>query len=392
MNHSRKRFSYKLFRQSLALALCLLLCLTVLPGAMAEDSDSGIIDAQQLDSWMEDYTAQQGLNGNYQSFSVGFCYTATGDCWFYNADDWMYSASLYKVPVSMLLAEKEAAGELTQESQISNEYASGTLHRLESTALINSNNDSGHALVEYMGGSYAGKCSDQTIKFTDLEESYFSDDFYNLSYYTARYMTQIMKTLYDGGEEAYPHVLEYLLQAQPEDYFNSDPNMNNAYDIAQKYGAFEEKNGNNNNHCAAIIYTPTPIVVVVMTRNVGDYQRRMAEVASYLADYSRQLDEKKAALDRETEEAAAALEAEQPVTAQPVDGEASLGSASSQTPVTANPPEAVQSNPSAADDPLVRLGARSPLLLTIFAGGLISLLMLGAGVAADHESRNKHRK
>ena len=382
----------------ISLLLTLLLLLGCVPAAFADEpntaEDTGIIDAAALDSWISDYVAQHSLDGAYQIFSVGFCYTGTGDCWFYNADQWMYSASLYKVPVSMLVAEKEAAGELTQESEIANEYASGTLGRLESTALINSNNDSGHALVEYMGGTYAGKCADQTIRLSDLPESYFtSEDFNNLSYYTARYMTHIMKTLYDGGEEAYPHVIEYLLDAQPNDYFNSDTSLKGSYSVAQKYGAFTEQNGNNNNHCAAIIYTPTPIVVVVMTRNVGDYQRRMAEVGSYLADYSLQLDEKQATLEREAQEQAAALataEADNNDAAlQPEAGDAGKGSDA------AAGGEAAQTLPGSAQDTEMateNAADTNAALRIIAASCLTGLFMLAVGLAAESPKRGKRKR
>ena len=271
-------------------------------------NDSGIIDAELLNSWMEDFLQAHNSTNKWQDFSVGFCYTGTGDCWFYNPDIWMYSASLYKVPVSMLMAEKEAAGELTPESIV----MGCTFEYLESTALVYSNNDSGHAMVSYLGGTYNGKCSDMTEKFTDLPPEYFSQDFLDVSYYTARYMTQVMKTLYDGGEEAFPHVIPYLREAQPNEYFNLNPTLK-SYGVAQKYGAFEETYaGKNNNHCAAIIYTPTPIIVVVMTRNIGEYQARIADVGAYLADYALQLDEK-----MQEEAASAQPEPEPPDAAEP---------------------------------------------------------------------------
>ena len=386
------------FKTWLSLLLTLLLLLGCAPAAFADEApaaeDTGIIDADALDSWINDYVRQHTLNETNKIFSVGFCYTGTGDFWFYNADQWMYSASLYKVPVSMLVADKEAAGELTQESEIANEYASGTLGRLESTALINSNNDSGHALVEYMGGTYAGKCADQTIRLSGLPESYFtSDDFNNLSYYTARYMTHIMKTLYDGGEEAYPHVIEYLLDAQPNDYFNSDTNLKGSYSIAQKYGAFTEQNGNNNNHCAAIIYTPTPIVVVVMTRNVGDYQRRMAEVGAYLADYSLQLDEKQAALEREAQEQATALAAAEAdnddAAVQPGGSDAGTG------PEAAAGEGTAQALPGSAQDTEMateNAADTNAALRIIAATCLTGLFMLAVGLAAGSPERGKRQK
>jgi hypothetical protein len=67
-----------------------------------------------------------------------------------------------------------------------------------------------------------------------------------------------------------------------------------SYGVAQKYGLFEQTHiGLDNHHCAAIIDTPTPIIVVVMTRNIDEFQARIADVGAYLADYSLRLDEKR---------------------------------------------------------------------------------------------------
>lgn len=289
MDHSLSRA----LRACLSLLLALLCVLAPLAPAYAEPEaaaeEEPLIDGEALDAWMELFKAEYGLTRDYQKLSVGFCYTATGECWFYDADIFMYSASLYKVPVSMLLAEKEAAGEITQETRIDG----STVQFLESSALTKSNNDSGHAMVSYLGGTYRGKCSDQAIQYTDLAEGYFSQDFYDTSYYTARFMTQVMMTLYEGGEERFPHVIEYLLPAQPGEYL--DLTLGDRYEIAQKYGAFDEQNGYNNNHIAAIVYTPTPVIIVVMTRNIGDYQWRIADIGLHLADYALELDEKLAA-------------------------------------------------------------------------------------------------
>ncbi len=300
-------------RRMLSLLLCALLCCGVLspqsafaemepaaedtlpdPAAMAQPasdqaetaSEAGpvLLDEAELNQWMDSFVASNNLAGPGKDFSVGFTYTATGESWYYNADVFMYSASLYKVPVAMLMAEKEAAGELNQDSIV----LGTTLQYLESTALTYSNNDSGHAMVDYLGGTYAGKCSDMTIAYTDLPEDYFVQDFFDNSYYTARYMTQVMTTLWKGGEERFPHVIEYLRPAQPDAYLNIS--LKGKYELAQKYGSYQEPNGNENNHIAAIVYTPNPVIITVMTRNVGDYQMRMAEIGTYLTDYAQELD------------------------------------------------------------------------------------------------------
>ena len=368
------------------------------PAAETATENSGIIDAAELQQWMDSFVQEHNLNQNYMRFSVGFWYSGTGESWYYDADQWMYSASLYKVPVSMLMAEKEAAGELTLDTVVNGT----TLEYLESTALVYSNNDSGHSMVSWLGGTYAGKCSDMTIKFTDLPESYFEQDFYDVSYYTARYMTQVMSTLYQGGDAKFPHVLDYLKQAQPDDYYNRNTALKNNYTIAQKFGAYEEANGNNNNHCAAVIYTPNPIVVTVMTRNVGEYQNIIAAVGGHLADYALQLDQKLESWKQaQAEKAAAELAAAQQAAA-----EAAAGNSTAETvaPETQSAPVSVQEPaesgqitavgqqdqfPAVAQETAKGASAprRIPTVVLIIAGVLVAVLIIASVLLAAMRRR-----
>ena len=292
----------KLFPVLLSLLLCLVLTVSLFPAAALAEEEESILDEERLDAWIKDFLTKNGVGGGNQIFSVGFCYTATGDCWYYNGDAFMYSASMYKVPISMLLAEKEKAGLISQDTNL----GGGTLKYLETTALIHSDNNSGHAMLDYLGEDNSGKGSKLCMQYASLDKSYFDQDFFDYSYYSARFMTQVMQTLCAGGEERFPHVIEYLLQAQPDSYLNLS--LSGKFDVAQKYGAFKERNGNDNNHITAIVFTPTPIVVTVMTRNVGDYQKLMAQIGSYLAEYSLELDEKLAARKAAQAEAAKAAE------------------------------------------------------------------------------------
>ena len=350
--------------------------------------DSGIIDAAALQQWMDNFAQEHNLKQDYMRFSVGFWYSGTGDSWYYDADQWMYSASLYKVPVSMLMAEKEAAGELTLESVVNGT----TLEYLESTALIYSNNDSGHSMVSWLGGTYNGKCSDMTIKFTDLPDGYFDQDFYDVSYYTARYMTQVMRTLYQGGDAKFPHVLDYLKQAQPDDYYNRNAALKGSYTIAQKFGAYEEGNGNNNNHCAAVIYTPNPIVVTVMTRNVGEYQNIIAEVGGHLAEYALELDQKLESWKQEQEAQAAERAAAELAAAELAaeNGTAEAAAPEMQNAASAEPaaaetntaamPASAEPVPAAAQVSTANAAAprRIPVAVLILAGVLVAVVIIAA--------------
>ena len=255
--------------------------------AAAAEESCGIIDGTALTAMLDEYVKENGLSGKGKVFSIGFCYTPTGDTWYYDADQWCYSASLYKVPTCMLLAEKEYNGEITADTQISSQYANGTVDHMEQRSIVYSDNYTGHAVVEYLGGTYNGKCADMTTKFTELPADYFPADFKDYSYYSARYFTQVLKTLYFNSDQ-YPRIMDYMKQDQQYHYL--DKNLEGQYQTAQKYGAFEEKNGNKNYHSAGVIYTPNPIIVTIMTKNITGFEKHIGNVAKMLVDYTLQLD------------------------------------------------------------------------------------------------------
>ena len=363
--------------------LLLLLLLLPRPAALAEaaEEQESILDEDYLNKWAETYLRENGLDNSWQDFSVGFCYTATGDCWYYNADVFMYSASLYKVPVAMLAAEKVAAGELSQEDT----SMGVSLSYLEESALIYSNNDSGHMLVHLMGGTDWGKCSDQLIRYTDLDEDYFIPDFYGSSFYTARFMTQVMRTLCEGREDRFPYVIECMLQAQPEGYMNLT--LKDRYPIAQKYGAYQEDNGPNNNHAAAIIFTPNPIVVVVMTRNVGMFQDHIAAFGGFLADYALTLDQ-----ELERREAAAATPEPTPVpTSEPTPEPTPESSPEPTTEST--PAPSAEASEAPAPQPGPEPGQTAPSPLALYAvPTLLALAVLSLVVHGIRRARRKVRR
>ena len=188
---------------------------------------------------------------------------------------------MYKVPLVMLLAEKVYNGELSQDSQVYD----GVVADIEEHILTYSNNDWAHAIRKYLGGD--DKWREDAKKYAQLKEEDYDPDYLEYCYFSNRYMTQVMTTLYTQRER-FPNVVECLLNAQPEGYYRQT--LGEQYEIAQKYGSFEDSRGVKFNHCAAIIYTPNPIVVTVMTSNVSRYETVIAQIGKILADYSLQLD------------------------------------------------------------------------------------------------------
>ena len=300
-----ERSARRKWKSGLALLLCaLLLCAAGAP-AWAEEApgqEDSILDAEELTRLVEQLLKESGMPAD--RFSVGYCYTATGDEWYYNGDVWYYPASMYKVPMMMQLAEKESAGELTPESEI---YGL-PLRTVEEYILTYSNNDWAHNIRTYLGGDEVWREGGK--EYAGLPDDYYDPDYMQYSYFTARYMTRVLRTLYSDGDARFPNVIDCLLQAQQAHYFRLSESMY-AYPVAQKYGSFCDDWGRNFNHNAGIIYTGHPFILTVMTLNAPNYEKLISDTALLMTEYSLKLDEKLDAYEKEqAEKEAARLAAE----------------------------------------------------------------------------------
>ena len=278
-------------KQILCLLLALVLCLGLLPlTAFAEEGESGILDEEALQAIVESYISEKGLNPD--RISVGYVYTATGDTWYYNPDTWYYSASIYKVPLMMLLAQQEYNGEITRETKLKGL----TLGYAEEVILTYSHNDYAHLMMSVCADSEP-ECRDLYKQFADLPDDYYISDFRDYSYFTARFMTQVLTTLYNN-QERFPNIIDCLLTAQMDHYFRI---YLSKYSIAQKYGSFRDYSNRDWNHTTGVIYTPNPILLTIMTQDAPQPEYVIADLAKRFVDYTLQVDEKLAAYEQEQE-------------------------------------------------------------------------------------------
>ncbi len=261
-------------------AIMFLLTLSV-PG-FAEEGEFKAISEEELRLLVESYAAEKSVNPDL--ISIGYVYTETDERWYYNEDKEYYSASLYKVPLMMLFAEQEAEGKLTQESEI---YGM-TLAYIEDEVLVSSNNPIAYSMMCYLGEPSAVRAMFQ--RYSDLPEDYYSWNFCSYSYFTARFMTDVMETLY-LQEERFPHILEKLKLAQPGHYFRMGLG-DEAYEIAQKYGSYHDDSDNDWNHAAGVIYTEHPFILTVMTRYGGMSENIISDLAVLMKDYTLKADER----------------------------------------------------------------------------------------------------
>ncbi len=291
----------RLFAQTLALILCFALLCPV--AAFAEDTGSAIpadptsyavIDPVEMQRLVEAYAKARSLNPD--NISIGYCYLDTGDTWYYNGDEWLFGAGVYYVPLMMILAERESRGELTQDSDLKGL----TLAEAERYVLTYSNNTYAHQMMAYIG-------TDKEVRklyqnYSPLPEAYYDPDFLDYSYFTARFLTDVMKTLYNDSER-FPNIIDCLKNSDNGSVFHGA--MGGEYEVAQKYGNYIDRRNVAYNNTTGIIYTPHPFVLTVMTENLGITHEVMWDLAVIFKDYTLSLDQAYAAY--EARQAAPAL-------------------------------------------------------------------------------------
>ena len=388
----------KQIKRFLALALGLVLALQTAPSAQAQTGGTEepppaaeepgndpraaenaltVLDGEELQALAEQALKDLGLKA--ENVSIGYCYTPTGETWYFNEDAWYYSASLYKVPLMMIMAEREKSGELTQESVLTGRL---TLAYAEDRVLVYSNNEIAHTVMGYLGSDR--EVREMYKQYSTLPEEDYPKNFLVYSYFSPRFMTDVMMTLY-YEQERFPNILDCLKKAQPDGWFNKTGN--HEYEIAQKYGAYEEVH-----HTSGVVYTPEPFILTVMTKNSGYPEESIGKIKQRFQDYTLQLaprleqarEEREALEEQErqkAEEARRMAEAEALASPEPVETPAP------ETTVSVEPAVS-RTAPSPSPTPAPEQEARRQVL---WIGGAVALgLCLAAvGIAAAGRKRGR---
>ena len=355
------------------LAFALFAGLLAVP-ARAEDAAEGIIDSAALNEMIEQYIEEKKLDPD--KLSVGYCYTATGDTWLYNENAWYYSASMYKVPLMMILAEREHDGEIDRETKLDGL----PLGYAEECILTYSSNDYAHRMMAYIGTDR--ECRELYQRYSDLPVEDYDPDFYDYSYFSARFMTDVMKTLYFENER-FPNIIDCLKPAQPGSYMRRD--MGTEYEIAQKYGSYKQFNST-----AGVVYTPNPYILVVMTKDltIAGGENVIAELTVKFRDYTLQLDGELERYRQEQEQAEAErlrLEEEERLRQEQEQAQQELAAAAEPTVEPTKAPEKTADNSSA-----IAIGAVIGAVL--IAAAVIAIVIIKrrgkVPVAAGHSGRS----
>jgi hypothetical protein len=114
------------------------------------------------------------------------------------------------------------------------------------------------------------------LKYTGFSESEVDAQFYEANNYSALMYLNILKYLYNDSE-FFAEAIGYLKDSDPG-FFNKSAE---GYEIAQKYGYLQPAVNN-----AGIIYTPSPYLLCVFTRDVSYAQEVIGEFNDLLCGYT----------------------------------------------------------------------------------------------------------
>lgn len=390
----KRRFLF----QILALMLCAVMLLPVTAWADGENEAEAeeerqtgfaIIDPDALQKLVEDYL--ESKNYRKDRVSIGYCYLDTGDTWYYNGDVWRYSAAMYRLPLTMIFAEKEYNGELTADSDLKGVK----LSQAEENILVYGSNDHTHKLMDILGSEKDVRKLYQA--YSDLPEEYYDPDFYDYSYFTANFTTDVIKTLYQESER-FPNIIELLKRSDDNKYF--DRAMGGDYEVAQKTGVFTDRRGVQYNNDTGIIYTEHPFVLTVMLQDLGTDDTICRELAVLFKDYTLSLDDAYAVWEEKLNQIEApvteapeteapeteAPEAEAPAITEPTVTEAPAETETEEPQATEAPAKEKETKSTAA--PYLRLGViliAAALFVILLLGQIVQLILRGKGRREDDQ-------
>ncbi len=273
----------------------------LVPEDAAETEEAiSVLDPEELSGLVSAFMAERGISDS--GFAVAYCYTGTGESWSLNGDMYLHGASLYKLSLMMGLARKVAAGELQQTDSI----GGLDISYIEKRSLTYSDNEVSEMIIDYFSPFRSFRLMQAEI--AGVAEEDLPEDYFSSINFSSDFMLGVLKELFYHTEK-YPNIIECLKEAEPGHYFRMT--MDGKYAVAQKYGG-GSMNGIRYLHTAGIIYTPTPCLLVVMTKNVTNAEYAIANMAQLMADYTLTLDQRVAdEMERRAEEERLAREAEE---------------------------------------------------------------------------------
>lgn len=218
-----------------------------------------------LTELIESYLAQNSLD--YSQVAFSYYNTENSNQIDFNENQIMTLGSTYKLPLNMLISDKINQN-IFQKNQIVSirtldnredeeyhdfisQYGEATsIETLQKTSLVLSNNISSETLVMLLGG--------WTNTMNQIKKYGFSISTLDNVSSTSKFINGL-KYLYDYSEN-YQEIIDYLLNANPNEYYKA---YNNDVEIAHKYGLYGDAIND-----IAIVYSKNPYLIALFTRNL----------------------------------------------------------------------------------------------------------------------------
>lgn len=239
-----------------ALTLCVgFLLYAALPVRAAEDYVPPEVSGQTLETLLETYFAEHGLNE--KNFALSYYNTVTGESYDFNETTLFYGASTYKLPLNLYYYDLRLAGQITGDTMITR---SATLDEAQYQTLVNSDNGLAYSLWRRIGDWPEYK---QALrKYFTMTDDEIPDRYYYDHVFCTRMMMDTLKIVWDG-QEAYTELIEYLKIACPDAYFKTYLDTEQV-PVAHKYGSYE---GAEND--VGIIWAAQPYLLAVYTTGLS---------------------------------------------------------------------------------------------------------------------------
>lgn len=234
--------------------------------------------SEELETLLTGFRDEYGLNES--NFSLCYRDTVTGEEYRFNDTAFLFAASTYKLPLNLYYYELEQEGTLSPSTPV----GGVPLSRAHYQSLVWSDNDVSHNMIYNLGNFRTYK--EKMRKYFTMDSADIANLYYTGNYYCTAMMLDTLQYIYDR-QESFPDLLDYMKQAQPEEYF---ARYAGDTEIAHKYGFFyDEEDQVVSVNDVGIIYAPHPFLLAVYTKNAGDGVEVLARVCERLIEYNEEL-------------------------------------------------------------------------------------------------------
>ncbi len=346
----------------LIICIGLLFCFAVAaPAAWAEEAVQEVeLEGKSWDDLMGDFLEYYHVAEG--QVTIGYYNTVTGEEHYYDPDRYMVTGSMYKVPLTMVFADKDAAGELDLETGATGGFKYTTLMK---GAIVDSNNDYAAVLWRALGSYH---------EYRRIIAPYMGEDpdnvdakYYENNFFTARQMLTCLKKLYEGSE-TYSYIIELMKAAEQSEYFCRHEDR---YEVAHKYGylADDSKGVLYLNDCG-IVYTEEPYLLVCFTAGAEKPYGILSNLCTLMSDYTQYQYEQRKEQEAAAEAERMRQEAQEALERAREEGRVPEASAA---PGAASPQEAEEEAPGTVSRAVVLA------VLFLLCGGLIVLAEVKSG-------------